>query len=149
MAYANLAQTYIRVTHYSESDRELRAAAAHGMADIARRRALWRDESEPVFDATLPRATLLQQARDEIRRQPAQREASVQTWRSSPWRGLRPGLSTGTPVIPSADQIAFPVAISHITSRRSTTVNIRDSLANVACRMGLFAPGTNGSNPAT
>ncbi len=93
VAYANLAQTYIRVTHYSESDRELRAAAAHGMADIARRRALWRDESEPVFDATLPRATLLRQARDEIRRQPAHREASVQTWRSSPWRGLRPGLS--------------------------------------------------------
>jgi tetratricopeptide (TPR) repeat protein len=91
--YANLAQTYIRMTQYVDSDLELRAAAERGIADVMRRRGLWRDEAEPVFDATLPPGALLQLARGEIERRPRLAVAAVESWRSQPWRGMRPAVA--------------------------------------------------------
>jgi tetratricopeptide (TPR) repeat protein len=93
LAYANLAQTYIRMTQYLDSDRELRAAADRGMAEVARRRGLWRDESQPVFDATLSRDAVLQLARHEAERRPELGAAALESWRSEPWRGMRPGVA--------------------------------------------------------
>lgn len=88
LAYSNLAQTYIRLTQYGESDRELHAAAERGMANITRRRGLWRNEAQPVLDATLPAGTLLRLAHAELAAAPALRGSVLQTWRSAPWRGL-------------------------------------------------------------
>ena len=96
LAYANLAQTYIRMTQYGESDRELHAAAERGMADISRRRGLWRSESQPILDATLSAPTLLRLAREELAAAPALRRSVLQTWRSTPWRALPAAAAAAT-----------------------------------------------------
>jgi tetratricopeptide (TPR) repeat protein len=93
LAYANLAQTYIRMTQYANSDSELRAANARGIADVNRRRGLWRDDSQPVFDATLSRGVLLDLAHAEVDRRPELRGATLESWRSQPWRGMRGGVA--------------------------------------------------------
>jgi hypothetical protein len=90
LSYANLAQTYIRMTKYAESDHELRAASDRGIAVINQRRGLWRDEAQPVFDATLQRETLLALAAAELDAVPSLRHTVLQTWRSRPWRHFPP-----------------------------------------------------------
>jgi hypothetical protein len=89
LPYANLAQTYIRMLHYGESDRELRAAAAHGFEAVARRRALWRDPDVPVLDMTRSRAEILQDARLEAGAEPLRVRRLLQSWRSPGWREVR------------------------------------------------------------
>jgi tetratricopeptide (TPR) repeat protein len=93
LAYANLAQTYIRMMHYGEADRELRAAAEHGMATVSERRAMWRDERQPVLDATLSKSELLQLARREAQGSPAACSTALRTWKSAPWRSVRPDVA--------------------------------------------------------
>ena len=88
VARYDLAQTYIRTTHYAEADGELAAAAALGMAAAARRQSIWHDDASPVLDATLSKQQILDLARDEWRRAP--RPALLWAWRSESWRDLHP-----------------------------------------------------------
>jgi hypothetical protein len=88
LPYANLAQTYIRMLRYGESDRELRAASARGFEDLARRRSLWRDPDVPVLDMTLSRAEILADARREAAVAPLQARRLLQAWRSPAWSAV-------------------------------------------------------------
>jgi len=95
IAPANLAQTYIRLLQYAESDRELRAASNLGFSAVAARRALWRDESQPVFDRTLDAAQIRALARREAAADPQVARARVQGWRCGVWRGVRADVAPG------------------------------------------------------
>jgi tetratricopeptide (TPR) repeat protein len=89
LPHANLAQTYIRMLHYEEADRELRAATSLGFESLSRRRAAWRDESLPVLDMSPSAAGLRRLARREAHDEPARTRALLQAWRASAWQGLR------------------------------------------------------------
>lgn len=101
--YANLAQTYIRMLHYGESDHELRAASARGFAEIERRVTAWRDEQHPVLDVRLSKSQLLALAGREVQRDPRAAHLRLQTWQCAPWQAVRlefaPWLLFGTALL--------------------------------------------------
>ena len=109
----DLAQAYIRMTHYAEADGELAAAAERGMAAAGRRESIWHDDALPVLDATLSKQQILDLARAEWARQP--RPALLWSWRSASWRDLHPGVTIGL-LVATVLLLAFGVRL------RGTTV---------------------------
>jgi tetratricopeptide (TPR) repeat protein len=93
LPHFDLAQTYLRLLHYSEADAEMRAAADRGMPALTEQLALWRDDTRPVLDMTLSPAVLLDLARAELRRTPGLRDSVLVAWKSGPWRTVRPGIA--------------------------------------------------------
>jgi tetratricopeptide (TPR) repeat protein len=85
----DLAQAYIRTTHYAEADGELAAAAERGMAAAERRASIWHDDARPVLDATLSKQQILDQARAEAQASPRFARTLLLSWRGAYLGGLR------------------------------------------------------------
>ena len=86
LPYGNLAQTYIRMLHFKESDTELRAAAENGYDAVSTRREAWTHDAVPVLDVHLSAAELLRYARREARAKPEYASQLLLPWRGEAWR---------------------------------------------------------------
>ncbi len=86
LPYGNLAQTYIRMLHFKESDSELRAASEFGYDAVAERCAAWTHEAVPVLDARLSVGELWRYARRESQAKTARASALLAAWRGPAWQ---------------------------------------------------------------
>ena len=86
--HANLAQAYIQMLQYEQSDHELRMAASLGFEAMDPKRFAWTHESQPVVDALLTRADLRSLAQAEISQDPDAARQRLATWVGPGWNGL-------------------------------------------------------------
>jgi len=86
--HANLAQAYIQMLQYEESDHELSMANSLGFEATAREHDAWNHEENPVRDATLSASELRHLASAAAAQEPQATRARLLVWRGAAWRGV-------------------------------------------------------------
>jgi len=86
--HANLAQAYIQMLQYEQSDHELSMASSLGFETTNDKRMAWIHESQPVVDVTLNRQELRRLAQAEVVQDPAAADEHLTAWLGPGWNGL-------------------------------------------------------------
>jgi tetratricopeptide (TPR) repeat protein len=87
--HANLAQAYIQMLQYEQSDHELRMASSLGFNAMDPARFAWEHESQPVVAALLTRHDLRHLAERAVDEDPDAARLRLAAWIGPGWNGLR------------------------------------------------------------
>jgi len=86
--HANLAQTYMQVLQYEQSDHELNLATSLGFDAAVSQHPAWVHQEKPVFDVLLTRQDLRALATADVAENPQAAQAQLAAWRGPGWQGL-------------------------------------------------------------